>query len=89
LFNAIGAELNLQGTTAWAAVDLSFDGWEAVTPYVGGAFSACTVTIKFLGRCPKLTVTGVIRAKETLLTACAREKAIECLSRLLRKCRAR
>jgi hypothetical protein len=79
LFNAIGAELNLQGTTAWAAV----------TPYVGGAFSACTVTIKFLGRCPKLTVTGVIRAKETLLTACAREKAIECLSRLLRKCRAR
>ena len=45
--------------------------------------------VKFPLMPPALTVTGAIGAKESLLTARAREKATECFSRLLRKRRAR
>jgi len=87
LFKAKGAELNVEP----GATPKAFGAESAIHHFtnVSRAFSACTVAIKFLGRCPRLTVTGADGAEESLLTARAREKATECPSRLLRKRRAR
>ena len=56
--SANGAELNVEP----GATPKAFEAESAIHRFtnVSRAFSACTVAIKFLGRCPRLTVTGAI-----------------------------